>query len=78
MITDNNNDKKCRHFKIISSESTMKKVQSINQSFGISDQVFDYYSRVLQNATIEYTCQSLCAPICVFACVCLYDNSKGN
>ena len=71
MITNNKNDKKCRHFKIISSESTMKKVQSINQSLGISDQVFDYYSCALQNTTIEYSSVFVCVHVCVCVCVCV-------
>ena len=40
----------------------------------------------LQNATVEYSSESVCIPLCVFVCVCacvcvcvfLHDNSKSN
>ena len=36
------------------------------------------YSYVFENATIEYSSESLCASVCVFPCVFLRDNSKRN
>ena len=32
----------------------------------------------LENATIEYSLESVCVCPCLCVCVCLHDNSKGN
>ena len=47
----------------------MKSVLFVNATNGFSENLFLVIVAFLQNATMEYSLESLCAFVCVFVCV---------